>query len=56
VVDLLRKHCFEPPLPLDVLRPSLPPRVYAAVDRALAKEPPDRFPSVGAFVEAMAAT
>jgi serine/threonine-protein kinase len=54
VVDILRKHCSDPPPPLEVLRPGLPQHVYAAVDRALAKEPRDRFPSVGAFVEALA--
>jgi len=54
VVDVLRKHCSEPPPPLDALRPGLPGHVYAAVDRAMAKEPMDRFPSVGAFVEALA--
>ncbi|MGH2609920.1 MAG: serine/threonine-protein kinase [Tepidiformaceae bacterium] len=54
VVDILRKHCSEQPAPLEILRSGLPPHVYAAVDRAMAKEPQDRFPSVGAFVEAMA--
>ncbi|MGH7675213.1 MAG: serine/threonine-protein kinase [Gemmatimonadales bacterium] len=54
VVDILRKHCSEQPVPLEILRPGLPPGVYAAVDRALAKEPLDRFSSVGAFVEALA--
>ncbi len=53
VVDILRKHCSEPPPPLEVLRPSLPREIYIAIDRAMAKEPLDRFPSVTAFVQAM---
>jgi tRNA A-37 threonylcarbamoyl transferase component Bud32 len=53
VVDILRKHCSEPAPPLEVLRPSLPREIYIAIDRAMAKEPLDRFPSVTAFVQAM---
>ncbi|GIW53281.1 MAG: hypothetical protein KatS3mg081_2636 [Gemmatimonadales bacterium] len=52
-VDILTKHVMQPPPPLDVLRPGLPSHVYGAVERALAKKPEERFPSVGAFVEAL---
>ncbi len=50
-VELLHKNCFVPPPPLDALRPGLPANVYDAVNRALAKKPLERFPSVKAFVE-----
>jgi serine/threonine-protein kinase len=50
VVDLLQKHVGEEPPPLR----DLPPHVGAAVHRALAKEPANRFPSVTAFVRALA--
>ncbi len=53
VVDILRKHCSEPAPPLEVLRPNLPREIYIAIDRAMAKEPLDRFPSVTAFVQAL---
>ncbi|MGH7676582.1 MAG: serine/threonine-protein kinase, partial [Gemmatimonadales bacterium] len=53
VVDILRKHVSEPPPPLEVLRPNLPRDVYVAIDRAMAKEPLERFPSVTAFVQAL---
>jgi serine/threonine protein kinase len=41
------------PTPLAELVPSLPPAVVAAVDRALAKAPADRFEDVGAFIGAL---
>lgn len=49
-IDILHKHCKEPPPPLEVLRPGLPAFAYAAVSKALAKSPDDRFSSVTAFV------
>lgn len=52
-VELLQKHCFTPPPPLDVLRPGLPSHVYDAVKRALAKKPSERFPTVTEFVAAL---
>ena len=51
--ELLHKHCLVPPPPLDVLRPALPANVYSAVNRALAKKAPERFPTVTEFVEAL---
>ncbi len=52
-VDILTKHILQPPPPLDVIRPGLPRHVYQAIERALAKKPTERFPSVGAFVRAL---
>ncbi len=53
VVDLLQKHCVESPPPLDLLRPGLPEHVYLAVQRAMAKDSTERFPTVGAFARAL---
>jgi len=53
VPDLLQKHCTEPAPPLRTWQPGLPGHVYAAVERAMAKDPTERFASVGAFVRAL---
>lgn len=53
IPELLHKHCNEPPPPLEILRPGLPNHVYGAINRALAKEPVERFASVGAFVQGL---
>jgi CheY-like chemotaxis protein len=45
VAELLRKVCHAPPLPPAELRPELPAALNAALLRALAKDPADRFPS-----------
>ncbi len=45
IVQILR----EDPPALDKLVPGIPPRLVAAVNRALAKEPGDRFPTAGEF-------
>jgi predicted Ser/Thr protein kinase len=52
--ELLNKHMSEPPPPLVELRPDLPPHAYAAIDRALAKRPEDRFATVSEFVNGLA--
>ena len=52
--DLLNKHVSQPPPPLTDLRPDLPPHAFAAIDRALAKQPADRFTTVTDFVSALA--
>jgi serine/threonine protein kinase len=52
-IDILHKHCKEPPPPLKVLTPNLPRFVYAAIDKALSKNPDDRFSSVTAFVKGL---
>ncbi|HEV2749192.1 MAG TPA: serine/threonine-protein kinase [Gemmatimonadales bacterium] len=54
-VEIVKQHCFDPPPPLDVLRPGLPRSLVKAVERALAKKPEERFPSVTEFATALAA-
>jgi len=53
--SIMARHVTEAPRPLRALRPDVPPALEAAVARALAKEPPHRFPSVAEFTAAMAA-
>ena len=48
--DLARHHVSEPAPSVSARRPGVPPRVAAAVARALEKEPGRRFPSMSAFV------
>jgi serine/threonine-protein kinase len=43
------KHVNEQPADVRERRPDVPPRVAAAIARALAKEPRDRWPSMAAF-------
>ncbi len=52
--ELLNKHVSEPPPPLAELRSDLPPCAYAAIERALAKNPQDRFTTVAEFVSTLA--
>jgi hypothetical protein len=52
VVEIIKKHCMEPPPPLAVLRPTTPPALVAVVERALSKSAEDRFPSVVEFAKA----
>jgi len=49
-VDVAMQHIHAPPPALLERRPDVPPRIAAAVERALAKDPEDRFPSMDAFV------
>lgn len=44
-----------PPVPLRVLAPALPPAVVAVIDRALARDPADRYPSAEALRSALVA-
>jgi eukaryotic-like serine/threonine-protein kinase len=53
--SLLTQHLTQPAPPVATLRPSLPPRLAAAIDRCLAKEPAARFPSGEALAEALGA-
>lgn len=53
-VDIIKQHCFDPPPPLDDVKPGLPRGLAAVVERALAKKPDDRFPSVTQFAAAFA--
>jgi len=52
-IDLLHKHCIEPPPPIDSVLPGLPKHVINALNRGMAKKPTDRFPSVAAFVNGL---
>jgi len=52
---LLARHVHDSVPPLTTVRPDLPATVSAVVIRGLAKAPADRFPSVQAFAEALAA-
>ena len=48
-VAVAMKHINEEPPSLLERRPDVPMRLVAAIDRALAKDPDQRFPSMGAF-------
>jgi eukaryotic-like serine/threonine-protein kinase len=48
-VAVAMKHINEPPPPVSTLRPEVPPRLDAAVARALAKRPEDRFATMADF-------
>ncbi|MGH7568060.1 MAG: protein kinase domain-containing protein [Gemmatimonadales bacterium] len=52
--ELLNKHVSQPPPPLAELRPDLPTHAYPAIERALAKRPDERFPTVTDFANALA--
>jgi predicted Ser/Thr protein kinase len=54
-VAVAMRHVNELPPSVLELRPEVPVRVANAVDRALAKDPGDRFPSMDAFVEELEA-
>jgi len=54
VVDIIKKHCMDPPPPLAVLRQDLPRSIAETVQRALSKSPEDRFSSVIEFASALA--
>lgn len=51
---MMMKHVSEAPRPLLQVRPGLPPGLAAAVERALAKRPEDRWQDAGAFRDALA--
>ncbi|MEK6612142.1 MAG: serine/threonine-protein kinase [Gemmatimonadota bacterium] len=52
--ELLRMHLGEEPPALKSVRKGLPPNVSLAIQRAMAKEPADRFPNSMAFIDALA--
>jgi len=54
VMGLLVKHASEAPPPVATVRPSLPPKLAAAVDRCLAKDPVNRFATGEALATAIA--
>ena len=53
IAELREAITNRPHPPLHVLRPNLPPEVCDLVNRALAKEPADRFASAGQMLEAL---
>ena len=55
LAEIVKQHVLDPVPSLVQRRPDLPPEVGAAVERALAKRPEDRFPTVGAFAQALGA-
>jgi len=50
---MMMKHVSTIPVPVREKRPDVPAALGAAVDRALAKRPEDRWPSAGAFRDAV---
>jgi serine/threonine protein kinase len=52
-VEIIKKHTLDPVPPISILRPGMPQNVSAALQRALAKTPEERFGSVKEFVRAM---
>jgi len=51
--SIVRQHVLAEPLAITSIRPAVPPQVAAALARALAKTPADRFSPVGNFAEAL---
>jgi len=51
--SILYKHVFEAPPPVLELRPEVPPDLIAALERALAKNPDDRFATMEDFAGAV---
>jgi serine/threonine-protein kinase len=51
--SLVRQHLFAEPPAITTIRPAVPPQVAAAIARALAKTPADRYSPVGQFSEAL---
>jgi len=54
-VAVAMRHINDPPPPLAESRPDVPPRVDAAVQRAMAKDPAERFASMSAFCDELQA-
>jgi len=46
LMEVMKKHLFDLPTPIEQLRPDCPPELARAVNRMLAKEPGDRWPTV----------
>ncbi|MBI4613968.1 MAG: protein kinase [Planctomycetes bacterium] len=51
LLNVLRAHVKDPPLPPSQVVPGLPPGIDAVVLRMLAKRPQDRYPSMEALIE-----
>ena len=54
VQAVIARHSIEPVPSLRVVRQTVPPEVEAAIVRAMAKAPADRFPSIQKFLDALA--
>ena len=52
-VEIVHKHVADPVPPLAVLRPQLPEKIVAIVERGLAKTPEERFATVAEFARAL---
>lgn len=50
---LTRAHMFEQPPSLHLLNPAVPPTVETVINRALAKDPSQRYPTVADFASAL---
>jgi serine/threonine-protein kinase len=50
---IIARHLSDAPPPVTTVRPTVPPSVVAALDRALAKVPADRFETAGEFASAL---
>jgi serine/threonine-protein kinase len=50
---VMARHALESPPDLGIVRPTVSEGVAAAVEKAMAKVPADRYPSAGAFAEAL---
>ncbi len=53
IPEVVFKVVFEPAPTVQSLAPTVPPAAAAAIDRALAKKPDERWPDVASFVEAL---
>jgi len=48
---LMHKHVNEMPVPPHKIRPELSPEITAAIEKAIAKKPEERYPTVSAFAQ-----
>jgi eukaryotic-like serine/threonine-protein kinase len=53
VAEVVYKVVFEPPTPLEQLRPDLPRPMTEGIKRAMAKAPEERFPDVVSFISSI---
>jgi serine/threonine-protein kinase len=53
LAQVVFKVVYEPPTPLAELAPEATSQIVAAIDRAMAKQPADRFPDMSSFIGAL---
>jgi serine/threonine-protein kinase len=53
LAEVVFKVVYEPIIPLTRYVPDLDPSIVAAIDKAMAKVPADRYPDVGSFITAL---